>query len=50
MSTMFMLFQEAFVFQQPINISIICSVARKPELKEWTARTKVFDTLHDPVG
>ncbi|XP_062158374.1 uncharacterized protein LOC133865880 [Alnus glutinosa] len=24
-------------------------VAREPELEEWTARTKVFDTLHDPV-
>jgi len=39
-----------FFFQWPINISIICSVAREPELEEWTARTKVFDTLHDPVG
>ncbi|GLT69023.1 hypothetical protein SLA2020_412080 [Shorea laevis] len=27
----------------------LLGVAREPELKEWTARTKVFDTLRDPV-
>ncbi|KAG2666999.1 hypothetical protein I3760_15G091600 [Carya illinoinensis] len=27
----------------------LLGVAREPELKEWTARTKVFDELHDPV-
>ncbi|KAH9676853.1 CTP synthase [Citrus sinensis] len=30
------------------NLSI-CSVARKPALELWTARTKVCDMLHDPV-
>lgn len=31
------------------NLSI-CSVARKPALELWTARTKVCDMLHDPVS
>ena len=32
------------------NFAITRSVAREPDLKEWTARTKIYDKLHDPVG
>jgi hypothetical protein len=37
-------------FLWPINVSIFFSVAREPELKEWTVRTNIYDTLHNPVG
>lgn len=47
MSTMF---KSLLFFLWPINVSIIFSVAREPALKEWTVRTKVYDTLHKPVG
>lgn len=30
--------------------STIFSIATEPDLHEWTARTKVCDMLHDPVG
>ncbi|TXG71417.1 hypothetical protein EZV62_006352 [Acer yangbiense] len=32
-----------------IDISMICSVGRKPDLGEWKARTKICDVLHDTV-
>uniref|UniRef100_A0A6N2NBQ4 CTP synthase n=1 Tax=Salix viminalis TaxID=40686 RepID=A0A6N2NBQ4_SALVM len=32
-----------------VDISIIFSVAREPDLQEWTARTRVYDILHEPV-
>ncbi|GMN55607.1 hypothetical protein TIFTF001_024730 [Ficus carica] len=28
---------------------LTCSVAREPDLEEWTARTKICDLLHSPV-
>lgn len=27
----------------------VCSVAKEPDLKEWTSRAKLCDKLHDPV-
>ncbi|KAJ6312035.1 hypothetical protein OIU77_013728 [Salix suchowensis] len=37
------------IFNQSVDISIIFSVAREPDLQEWTARTRVYDILHEPV-
>ncbi|KAH1237373.1 CTP synthase [Glycine max] len=31
------------------NAFIVCSVAAEPNLKEWTARTKVYDRCHEIV-
>ena len=45
-----LLHQPCSVFNQSINISIIFSVAREPDLQEWTARTRVYDILHEPVS
>ena len=27
-----------------------CSIAREPDLEEWTSRAKIADLLHEPVG
>ena len=32
------------------NSFIICSVAAEPNLKEWTARTKVYDRCDETVS
>jgi len=32
------------------NSFIICSVAAEPNLKEWTARTKIYDRCDETVS
>ena len=45
-----MLLHQPYFFNKSINISIILSVAREPDLQDWIARTRVYDVLLEPVS
>lgn len=47
---LFILFCSDICVFVAFDISIFFSIAREPDLHEWTVRTTVCDMLHDPVG